>query len=77
MGLKKPVPVKGNPLFYWMGTKDLSFYREHFEQHLIEKAREEYKNYAQHRIAESSAPDYLSLAEKAYSHEEVNCDELL
>ena len=46
MGLKMPVPVKGNPVFVWQGTKNLDFYRKEFEQYLFEKASEKYKQLA-------------------------------
>ena len=77
MGFKKPVPVKGNPVFVWQGTKNLDFYQKEFERHLIERASEEYKQLAQQWIADSSAPGYLQLVDRAYSHESNTCDELL
>lgn len=63
LGLVDAEPRKSETSFYWEGTKDLSFYNEQFEKHLIKRALKEYHSKASAKIAEFSAPEYLKWAD--------------
>lgn len=74
LGLVDAEPRKSETSFYWEGTKDLSFYNEQFEKHLIKRALKEYHSKASAKIAEFSAPEYLKWADQCFQHEEGYCD---
>ena len=77
MGLVAAQPMKGNDGFYWAGSKNLTFYEKEFEEMFLSNARDEYDKKAQKWISECTAPEYLTLADKVFSHEENYCQQLL
>lgn len=66
-----------NNTFFWDGVKDLEFYNKEFEAPLLQKTTEEYEVKSLKWIGECTAPEYLILADKAFSHEEAYCDTIL
>ena len=64
-------------MFYWAGVKDLEFYNNEFEEPLLIKSTEEYEVKSLKWIGECTAPEYLTLADQAYLHEESYCNTLL
>lgn len=59
--------------FIWGGIKNLTFYIKEFEEPLLANTRDEYNVKAKKWIVECTAPEYLSLADLAFIHEEGYC----
>jgi len=67
----------GNNTFFWEGIRDLGFYNKEFEETLLIKTSEEYEIKSLKWIGECTAPEYLQLADAAFTHEEGICSQLL
>lgn len=77
MGLTAAQPQRINDKYFWEGSKNLTHYENEFEVHFLTRAREEYDNKAKKWISECTAPEYLTLADQAFDHEERYCAALL
>ena len=52
-----------NDKYFWEGSKNLTFYENEFEVHILTRTREEYNNNAKKWISECKTPEYLTLAD--------------
>lgn len=77
MGYVSAKPMRAQDGFYWEGSINLSFYDNEFEHYFLSASKEEYDRKAQQWISICSAPEYLDLVDKAFSHEENYCNTLL
>ena len=77
MGYAAPKPMKSVEGFYWAGSVNLSFYDTEFEAPFLSASKELYDKKAAVWISRCSAPEYLDLADKAFTHEENYCHTML
>lgn len=70
MGNEKAQPMRGPNGYFWDGVKNLTFYATEFECHLLSKSSEEYSAKSARWISQCTAPEYLKLADQAFTHEE-------
>lgn len=77
MGMNDTKPQLQGGEFVWLGIKNLVFYTEEFETPLLRATQQEYQQKAAQWIGTSTAPEYLTLADQVFTHEEDYCEKLL
>lgn len=77
LGILDASPTKSEGGFSWSGKADLQFYKSQFEKPFLERTIVEYDQKANSRVAEMTAPDYLTWVDECIAHEENYCDTML